>query len=127
MDIERNALNARWQAIEARLKQIAAASCLDQELGRPEPRIEKWWNCYLLAAERPVGCTVPRQFVTRVAADWARLVLLLPPGTSTRLAGPLLWCLAIKRSPASPERRHGSGHRIASATPFRHGLSRQAV
>jgi hypothetical protein len=32
----RNALNGRWQAIQARLSQIAAASGLDQELCRAE-------------------------------------------------------------------------------------------
>jgi hypothetical protein len=36
MDVDRDTLNSRWQAIEKRLHQIDAASGLDQELCRAE-------------------------------------------------------------------------------------------
>jgi hypothetical protein len=36
VELDRDTLNVRWQAIETRLNQLAAASGLDQELYREE-------------------------------------------------------------------------------------------
>jgi hypothetical protein len=36
LELARDALNARWKAIEVRLNQIAGAPCLDQGLCRAE-------------------------------------------------------------------------------------------
>lgn len=68
MNINRDTLNARWEAIETRLVQIAAAPGLDRELCRAEAErllAEQDQIEYVLGLHRPSNGELPLSSGTR--------------------------------------------------------------